>query len=72
MFFLKYVKLVRINIIYINKDNIAIYYKKKRLIKVFIKILKELKKAKEGQDSLIVLSNTFMFLFAKIGKKRRK
>ncbi len=52
-------------------DNIAIYYKKKRLIKIFIKILKELKASKEGQESFIVLSKTFMYLFAKIGKKRR-
>ena len=35
-------------------DNIAIYYKKKRLIKVFSKILKELKNSKEGQGYLPV------------------
>ena len=52
-------------------ENIAIYYKKKRLISVFCKILKELKNSKEALESLVYLSKLFMYLFAKIGKKRR-
>jgi hypothetical protein len=53
-------------------DNIAIYYKKKRLLSVFSKILKELKNAPEAHDSLILLSKLFMYLLAKVGMKRRK
>lgn len=51
-------------------DNIAIYYKKKRLISVFCKILKELKNAKEAHDSLITIAKLLMNLFSKIGMKR--
>ena len=54
-------------------DNIAIYYKKKRLISVFIKILKELKASSESNiqpDSLINITKLLMYLFAKIGLKR--
>ena len=53
-------------------DNIAIYYKKKRLLSVFSKILKELKNAPEAHDSLMFLSRLFMYLLAKVGMKRRK
>lgn len=53
-------------------DNVAIYLKKKRLISVFCKILKELKGSSESQDSLPQISKLFMHLFAKIGFKRRK
>lgn len=53
-------------------ENIAIYYKKKRLISVFCKILKELKNSQESQDSLLQLSRLLMYVFAKIGFKRRK
>jgi hypothetical protein len=51
-------------------DNVAIYYKKKRLISVFGKILKELKRNKDSQESLIHASKLFMSLFAKVGLKR--
>jgi hypothetical protein len=51
-------------------DNIAIYYKKKRLISVFYKILKELKNSKEHEDSLVQILKLVMYIFSKIGKKR--
>jgi hypothetical protein len=51
-------------------DNIAIYYKKKRLISVFMKIIKELKNSKENHDSLLQVTKLVMHIFAKIGKKR--
>ncbi len=53
-------------------DNIAIYYKKKRMISVFSKILKELMNSPEAQESLLQLCKIFLNLFAKIGIKRRK
>lgn len=53
-------------------DNIAIYYKKKRLISVFIKILKELFKSPEAEESLLHITKLLSWLFSKIGLKRRK
>jgi hypothetical protein len=51
-------------------DNIAIYYKKKRLISVFMKIIKELKNSKDSQESLLQASKLVMHILAKVGKKR--
>ena len=53
-------------------DNIAIYIKKKRLISVFSKILKELKNSQESNDTIIPITKLLMHLFAKIGQRRRK
>ena len=51
-------------------DNVAIYYKKKRLISVFMKILKELSKNAENEDSLLTIFKLLNWLFAKLGNKR--
>jgi hypothetical protein len=51
-------------------DNVAIYYKKKRIISNFIKILKELKNNVETVDSLISTTKLLMNIFAKMGNKR--
>jgi hypothetical protein len=56
-------------------DNVAVYYKKKRLISNFSKILKELKlsykqDSNSSQDSFVAVSKLLMILFAKIGNKR--
>ena len=48
-------------------DNVAIYYKKKRLISVFMKILKELSKNAENEDSLLTIFKLLNWLFAKLG-----
>lgn len=55
-------------------DNIAIYYKKKRLINVFGKILNELAKSDQSEviESLMVISKLYLYIFAKIGKKKGK
>jgi hypothetical protein len=53
-------------------DNVGIYYKKKRLISVFVKILKELMKSPESEDSLLIICKLLNWLFAKIGNKRSK
>ena len=56
----------------IEIDNIAIYYKKRRLISVYNTILKELKKSNDEsiESSLLVISKILMNLFSKIGLKR--
>ena len=54
-------------------DNIAIYYKKRRLITVYNTILKELKKTNiddNVESSLLIISKILMNLFSKIGFKR--
>lgn len=51
-------------------DNVAIFYKKKRLLKVFTKILKDLKKIPEAFESLIIHAKLFLHIFAKVGKRR--
>jgi len=51
-------------------DNISIYYKKKRLVTVFIKILKELSKTSETEDSLLQITKLLMWLFSKLGYRR--
>lgn len=53
-------------------DNIAIYFKKKRLICVFMKILKELSKTGEAEDSLLQITKLLIRLFSKFGFRRGK
>lgn len=55
-------------------ENIAIYYKKKRLLSVFAKIVKELNgiNTNEIKESLQVISSNFLYLFSKIGIRRSK
>lgn len=55
-------------------ENIAIYFKKKRLLSVFAKIVKELNSinTNEIKESLQVISSNFLYLFSKIGIKRSK
>ena len=53
-------------------DSIALYYKKKRLISVFSKILKEMMNnySEDMKESLYNVSSSFLYVFAKIGRKR--
>lgn len=53
-------------------DSIALYYKKKRLISIFSKILKEMVNnySEDMKESLFNVSSSFLYVFAKIGRKR--
>lgn len=53
-------------------DNVALYFKKRRLISVYNTIIKELKKSTDEsvQGSLIQIVKLSMYIFAKIGIRR--
>ena len=50
-------------------DNVAIFFKKRRLISVYNTIIKELKKSPEPSN-LIQITKLSMYIFSKIGKRR--
>ena len=51
-------------------DNIAVFYKKKRHLKLFTKIIKDLNKMPEAKATLDGVLPLICFIFAKIGIRR--